>query len=137
MVPTGAQGQRFNATNVFVMLLAVALVAGALLLFLDVKPPGSGAAFTVSSVTGVKCPQDAGTPACFQAIVTNTGGEAAIVRCALTPGADTTAEFLSGSAVYTSAAPIQPDRPIQLSIKADVTGGGNTVVAPSVACGPV
>jgi hypothetical protein len=137
MDSTGAQGRRFNVTNVFVMLLAVALVMGVLLVFLVLKPAGSGAAFTVSSVTGVKCPKDAGSPACFQAIVSNTGGEAAIVRCQLTPGADTTAEFFSGSPVYTSAAPIEPDRPIPLSIKADVTNGGTTVVAPTVACSPV
>ena len=127
----------FNATNVFVILLAFALALGALLVFLAVEPAGSGAAFTVSSMSGVACPQDADSPACFQAIVSNSGGEAAIVRCSLTPGADTTAEFFSGSPVYTSAVPIQPDRPIQLSIKADVTGHATTVVAPSIACGPV
>ena len=127
----------FNATNVFVMLLALALALGALLVFLAVKPAGSGAAFTISSVSGVTCPKDAGSPACFQAIVSNTGSEAAILRCQLTPGSNTTAEFFSGSPVYTSAVPIQPDRPIQLSIKADVTGHGTTVVAPSVACTPV
>ena len=132
-----APRERFNTTNVFVMLLAVALVMGVLLVVLVIKPAGSGAAFTVSSVSGIKCPKDAGSPACFQAIVSNTGGEAAIVRCELTPGSDTTAEFFSGSPVYTSAAPIEPDRPIQLSIKADVTNGGKTVVAPSLACGPI
>ena len=55
----------FNATNVFVMLLALALALGALLVFLAVKPAGSGAAFTISSVSGVTCPKDAGSPACF------------------------------------------------------------------------
>lgn len=127
----------FNATNVFVILLALALAVGALLVFLAVKPAGAGAVFTVSSISGVACPEDAASPACFQAIVSNSGSEAAIVRCSLTPGADTTAEFFSGSPVYTSAVPIQPDRPIPLSIKADVTGHATTVVAPTVACAPV
>jgi hypothetical protein len=136
MGPSATLRRGFDATNVFVMLLALALAIGALLVLLALKPAGSGAAFTVSSVSGVTCPPDAGTPACFQATVSDTGGRAAIVRCELTPASGTTAEFLSGSPVYTSAAPIQPDRPIQLSIKTDVAGG-TTVVAPSVACAPV
>ncbi len=137
MEATSPARHGFNATNVFVMLLAVALVLGALLFFLVLKPPGSGAAFTVSAVSGATCPKSEGAPACFQVIVNNSGTEAATVRCELTPSAGTTAEFFSGSTVYTSAVSVAPDQPLPLSIKADVTDGSKTVIAPTVACAPV
>ena len=119
------------------MLLATALVLGAVLLFLVLKPAGSGPAFTVSAVNAQTCPTGEGAPACFQVVVQNTGSEAATVRCELVAAADTTAAFFSGDAVYTSAAMIEPAQSIPLSVKVDVTGTNDTVVSPAIGCTPV
>lgn len=126
-----------NVTNVIFLLLVTALVLGAVLLFLVLKPAGSGPAFTVSAVNAQTCPAGEGAPACFQVVVQNTGSEAANVRCELVPAADTTAVFFSGNAVYTSAASIEPAQSIPLSVKVDVTGKNDTVVSPTIGCSPV
>jgi hypothetical protein len=126
-----------NATNVLFLLLVTAVVLGAILLFLVLKPAGSGPAFTVSAVNAQTCPAGEGAPACFQVVVQNTGGEAANVRCELVAAADTTAVFFSGNAVYTSAASIGPAQSIPLSVKVDVTGKNDTVVSPTIGCTPV
>jgi hypothetical protein len=126
-----------NATNVLFLLLATAVVLGAILMFLVLKPAGSGPAFTVSAVNAQTCPAGEGAPACFQVVVQNTGSEAANVRCELVPAADTTAVFFSGDAVYTSAASIGPAQSVALSVKVDVTGKNDTVVSPTIGCAPV
>ena len=126
-----------NVTNVLFLLLATALVLGVILLFLVLKPAGSGPAFTVSAVNAQTCPVGEGAPACFQVVVQNTGSEAANVRCELVAAADTTAVFFSGDAVYTSAAMIEPAQSIPLSVKVDVTGTNDTVVSPTIGCTPV
>ena len=125
-----------NITNILFLLLAVAVVFGGILLFLVLKPAGSGPAFSVSAVNAQTCPAGEGAPACFQVVVENTGSEAANVRCELVPAADTTAVFFSGEAVYTSAASIGPAQSIPLSVKVDVTGKNDTVVSPSIGCAP-
>ena len=125
-----------NATNVSVMLLITALALGALLLFLVLRPAGSGPVFTVSEVDGTTCPNGEGAPACFQLTVTNTGTESANVRCEAAAAARTTAAFFSGGPVYTSAAPMAPGVPLPLYIKVDVADGSDTVYAPNVSCGP-
>jgi hypothetical protein len=125
-----------NITNILFLLLAVAVVFGAILLFLVLKPAGSGPAFSVSAVNAQTCPAGEGAPACFQVVVENTGSEAANVRCELVPAADTTAVFFSGKTVYTSAASIGPAQSIPLSVKVDVTGTNDTVVSPSIGCAP-
>ena len=126
-----------NVTNVLFLLLATAVVLGAILLFLVLKPAGSGPAFTVSAVNAQTCPTGEGAPACFQVVVQNTGSEAAIVRCELVPAPGTTAVFFSGDAVYTSAASIGPAQSIPLSFKVDVTGTNDTVVSPTIGCTPL
>jgi hypothetical protein len=126
-----------NVTNVLFLLLATAIVLGAILLFLVLKPAGSGPAFTVSAVNAQTCPAGQGAPACFQVVVENTGHEAANVRCQLVPAANTTAVFYSGDAVYMSAASIGPAQSIPLSVKVDVTGKNDTVVSPTIGCAPV
>jgi hypothetical protein len=128
--------RRPNATNVAVMLLAVAFILGALLFFLVLRPAGSGPVFTVSEVSGTTCPSGEGTPACFELTVRNTGTERANVRCEVAAAAGTTAAFLSGGPVYTSAAAIEPDVPLPLFVKVDVTKGSDTVYAPNVSCAP-
>ncbi len=126
-----------NATNVLFLFLAVAVVLGAVLMFLVLKPAGSGPAFSVSAVNALTCPTGEGAPACFQVVVQNTGRETAIVRCELVAAPDTTAVFFSGSPVYTSAASIGPSQSIPLSVKVDVTGTNDTVVSPTIGCSPV
>lgn len=126
-----------NATNVFVMLLAVALAALALLLFRSVAPPGSGPAFTISEVAASTCPSDQGAPACFRVSVDNSGTEAGNVRCELLPAEGTTAEFLSGGPVYVSGGVVEPGKTLALMVQVDVTGANDTVVSPSVSCAPL
>lgn len=127
--------QRPNLTNVLFMLLLVGLAAGVVLLVMVLKPSGSGPAFAVSAINANPCPSGEGAPACFQVLVENTGGEAANVRCELVPAEGTTAVFLSGDTVYSSAASIAPQTSIPLSVKVDVSPGNDTVVSPSVVCG--
>ncbi|MGZ5297199.1 MAG: hypothetical protein ACXWEG_08415 [Actinomycetota bacterium] len=126
-----------NATNIVSMLLGLALVLGAVLTVLALKPAGSGAAFAVTAVEANACPAGEGAPACFQVLIQNTGSEAAHVRCRLTPAEGTTAVFFSGDAVYTSAAPIAPKQTLPLSVKVNVTAGNDTVVSPSIGCSPL
>lgn len=126
-----------NATNVFVMLLVVALAALALLLFRAVAPPGSGPAFTISEVAATTCPPDQGAPACFRVNVDNSGTEAGIVRCDLSPADGTTAEFLSGGPTYVSGAVVEAGQRLPLMVQVNVTGANDTVVSPSVACAPL
>jgi hypothetical protein len=125
-----------NATNVLSMLLMVALVLGAVLTVLTLRPAGS-AAFSVTAVDANACPAGEGAPACFQVLVQNTGSDAARVRCELIPAKGTTAVFFSGDAVYTSAASIAPQQTLPLSVKVDVTKGNDTVVSPSIGCSPL
>ena len=126
--------QRPNVTNVLFMLLLGGLALGAILAFMVFRPAGSGPAFTVTAINANPCPSGEGAPACFQVLVENTGSEAAHVHCELIPAEGTTAAFLSGDTVYTSAAFIEPHTSIPLSVKVDVTPGNDTVVSPSVAC---
>jgi hypothetical protein len=126
-----------NATNVFVMLLAVALALLALLLLRSVVPPGSGPAFTISEVAATTCPSDQGAPACFRVSVNNSGTEAGNVRCELLPAADTTAEFLSGGTVYVSGGVVETGQTLPLMTQVNVTGTNDTVVSPSVSCVPL
>jgi hypothetical protein len=129
--------RRPDATNVLSMLLAVALVLGVVLTVLALEPAGSGPAFAVTAVDANACPSGEGAPACFQVLVENTGSEAARVRCELVPAEGTTAVFLSGDAVYSSAASMAPGQAIPLSVKVDVTAGNDTVVSPSIGCTPL
>ena len=126
-----------NATNVLSMLLMVALVLGAVLTVLSLRPAGPGPAFAVTGVDAIACPAGEGAPACFQVLVQNTGSEAANVRCELIPADGTTAVFFSGDPVYSSAASIAPAQTLPLSVKVDVTKGHDTVVSPSIGCSPV
>lgn len=119
------------------MLLVVALVLGAILTVLALKPSGSGPAFTVTAVDANACPAGEGAPACFQVLVQNAGSEAANVRCELMPAEGTTAVFFSGDAVYTSAVSIAPQQTLPLSVKVDVTAGNDTVISPSIGCSPL
>jgi hypothetical protein len=128
---------RVNATNVLTMLLGVALVLGAILTVVSLKPGGSEAAFTVTGVVAIPCPTGEGAPACFQVLVQNTGSKAARVRCQLVPAAGTSALFLSGGAVYASMAAIDPQQTLPLSVKVDVTKGNDSVVSPTIGCSPV
>ena len=128
---------RLNATNVLTMLLGVELVLGAVLTVLAIKPGGSGPVFAVSAVSANKCPAGTGAPACFQVLVQNTGSEAGHVRCELVAAEGTTALFFSGDGVYTSAATIEPEQTLPLSVKVDVTKGNDTVVSPTIGCSPV
>ncbi len=126
-----------NATNVFVMLLMVALVMLALLLFRAVAPAGSGPAFTISEVAATTCPADQGAPACFRVRVNNSGTEAGNVRCELLPADGTTAEFLSGGPVYVSGGVVETGQTLPLMVQVNVTGTNDTVVSPSVSCAPL
>jgi hypothetical protein len=128
---------RLNSTNVLTMLLGVALVLGAILTVVSLRPGGSAAAFAVTGVDANKCPAGAGAPACFQVLVQNTGSRAARVHCQLVPADGTTALFFSGEPVYTSAAAIEPQQTLPLSVKVDVTKGHDTVVSPTIGCSPV
>ena len=137
MQATSAVRRGPNATNVLSMLLVVALVLGAVLTVLALKPAGSGPAFAVTAVDANACPAGEGAPACFQVLVQNTGSEAAHVRCELIPARRTTAVFFSGDSVYSSAASIAPQQTLPLSVKVDVTEGNDTVVSPSIGCSPL
>ena len=128
---------RLNATNVLTMLLGAALVFGVILTVVSLKPGGGGAVFEVTGVDANKCPAGAGAPACFQVLVQNTGSRAARVNCQLVPADGTTALFFSGDPVYTSAAAIDPQQTLPLSVKVDVTKGHDTVVSPTIGCSPV
>ena len=126
-----------NTTNVFVMLLVVALALLALLLFRSVAPPGSGPAFTISEVVATTCPSDQGAPACFRVSVVNSGTEAAHVRCELLPAEGTIAEFLSGGPVYESGAVVETGQTLPLLMQVNVTETNHTVLPPKVACAPL
>ena len=128
---------RVNSTNVLTMLLGVALVLGAILTVVSLKPGGGGPVFTITGVDANKCPVGEGAPACFQVLVQNTGSKAARVHCQLVPADGTTALFFSGDDVYTSAAAIDPQQTLPLSVKVDVTKGNDTVVSPTIGCSPV
>jgi hypothetical protein len=134
MQPVPRERQRPNVTNVLFMLLLGGVALGAILAFMVFRPSGSGPAFVVTAINANPCPSGEGAPACFQVLVENTGTEAANVRCELIPAEGTTALFLSGDTVYSSAASIEPHTSIPLSVKVDVTSGNDTVVSPSVAC---
>lgn len=123
-----------NATNVFVMLLMVALALLALLLFRAIAPPGSGPAFTISEVAATTCPSDQGAPACFRVSVDNSGTEAGNVRCELLSADGTVAEFLSGGPVYVSGGVVEAGQTLPLLVQVNVTGANDTVVSPSVSC---
>jgi hypothetical protein len=137
MVAASPANRSLNATNVFVMLLAVALALLALLLLRSVVPPGTGPAFTISEVAATTCPADQGAPACFRVSVDNSGSEAGNVRCELLPAAGTTAEFLSGGQVYVSGGVVETGQTLPLMTQVNVTGANDTVVSPSVSCAPV
>ena len=126
-----------NATNVFVMLLIVALTMLALLLFRAFAPPGSGPAFTIAEVAATTCPSDQAAPACFRVSVNNSGTEAGNVRCELLAAAGTTAEFLSGGQVYVSGGVVETGQTLPLMAQVNVTGTNDTVVSPSVSCVPL
>lgn len=128
--------RHLDATNVFVLLLAVGIALGAILLSLVMRPAGTGSAFTLSEVSGTTCPNGEGAPVCFRFTVRNTGREGATVRCEIAPAAGTTAAFLSGGPVYTSAAQVAPGAPLALTVKVDVADGADTVYAPNVSCAP-
>ncbi len=128
---------RLNATNVLTMLLGAALVLGIILTLASLRPSSSGPGFTVTGVDAIKCPAGEGAPACFQVLVQNTGSQAARVHCQLVPADGTTALFFSGDPVYTSAAAIEPQQTLPLSVKVDVTKGHDTVVSPTIGCSPV
>jgi hypothetical protein len=133
----GPNLRRPNATNVFVMLLAAALLLGTLLFFLVLRPTGSGPVFTVSEEIGTTCPLSERSPACFELTVLNTGTESANVRCEVAAAAGNTAAFFSGGGpVYLSTVAIEPDVPLALFVKVDVTDGNDTAYAPNVSCGP-
>jgi hypothetical protein len=137
MQATSPETRGVNPTNVLTMLLAVALVVGAVLTVISLKPAGAGPVFTVTAVDANACPTGEGAPACFQVLVQNTGSEAAHVRCELVPAEGTTAVFFSGDMVYTSAATIAPQQTLPLPVKVDVTKGNDTVVSPSIGCSPL
>jgi hypothetical protein len=137
MQEPSATGTRLNATNVLTMLLGAALVLGAILTVVSLKPGGAGAVFEITGVDANKCPTGEGAPACFQVLVQNTGSRAARVHCQLVPADGTTALFFSGDPVYTSAAAIDPQQTLPLSVKVDVTKGHDTVVSPTIGCAPV
>jgi len=125
---------RLNATNVLVMLLAVAIVLAIFLLARSFGGPTS--AFSVSELTGTPCPVG-GAPACFQASVTNTGSQPTNVRCEVTAGPGNTAEFALGGMTYTSAEPVEPDATLPLVLKVDTTAGNVRIYLPKVACSPI
>ena len=126
-----------NTTNVFVMLLIVALALLGALLIRAVAPPGSGPAFTISEVAATTCPADRGAPACFRVSVENSGTEGGRVRCELLPAAGTVAEFLSGGPVYASGGVVEAGQTLPLLVQLNVTGANDTVVSPSVSCAPL
>jgi hypothetical protein len=128
---------RVNSTNVLTMLLVVALVLGAVLTILSLKPAGSGPAFAVTAVDANACPTGEGAPACFQVLIQNAGSESARVLCELVPAEGTTAVFFSGETRYTSAASIAPQQTLPLPVKVNVVEGNDTVISPSVGCSPV
>lgn len=130
-------GTRLNATNVLTMLLGVALVVGAVLTVVSLKPHDSAPAFTITAVDADTCPAGESAPACFQVLVQNTGSQAARVHCQLLPAAGTTALFFSGDASYTSPGTIAPQQTLPLSVKVDVTKGNDTIVSPTIGCSPV
>jgi hypothetical protein len=126
-----------NSTNVLTRLLGAALVLGAVLTAVSLKPGGSGPVFTVTGVDANKCPAGEGAPACFQVLIQNTGSRAARVHCQLVPADGTTALFFSGDDIYTSSAAVDPQQTLPLSVKVDVTKGNDTVVSPTIGCSPV
>jgi hypothetical protein len=134
MQPVPSERQRPNVTNVLFVLLLAGLALGAILAFMVLRPTGGGPVFAVTAINADPCPNGEGAPVCFQVLVENTGSEAANVRCELIPAEGTTALFLSGDTVYSSAASIEPHTSIPLSVKVDVTAGNDTVVSPSVVC---
>jgi hypothetical protein len=129
-----SQPRRLNATNVLVMLLAVAILLGAFLLLRSFGP--STTAFSVSELTGTPCPV-AGAPACFQVSVTNVGTQPSNVRCDATAGPGNIAEFSLGGSTYSSAEPIDPDATLPLVVEVDTTAGNVRIYLPKVACSPI
>ena len=128
--------RRLTATNVYAMLLILALLVAAVLFILVLAPSGSGTAFSVSGVTGATCTVG-GAPACFRVTVTNTGTETSNVRCEVTPASGTTAEFALGGPSYMSVEPIAPGRPLRLVLKVDTVPGSVRIYPPSVSCAPI
>jgi hypothetical protein len=104
----------------------------AALTFLVFRPSNS-ARFTASSLESTTCPEGSGVPVCYKTTVKNTGGQAAPVRCVLTPATGSQAIFDSGSATYLSPGPIEPSNGILMLIKVDAADGG-TISAPTIAC---
>ena len=93
------------------------------------------ASFTIAPLRASPCPSGGGAPACYQAVVTNTGRGPARMQCSVAPGQGTSALFLSDLPTYQSASAIVPGQSQTLWIKVDA-GDGGTVTTPSVTCGP-
>ncbi len=123
-------------TGVFTILVVLGIVLAAFLLMLLVRSPGAGPRFAVGNAVGTACPAGEGIPVCFDVTVTNTGQEAAAVRCDVEAASGNTATFLEGGETgFTSAGTLRPGQPLRLTVA--VTTETDTVLTPSVACAPV
>lgn len=121
-------------TGVFTILVVAGIVLAVLLLALLVRSPASGPRFAVGNAVGTACPAGEGIPVCFDVTVTNTGKEAAAVRCDVEAASGNVATFLGGGTELTSASAVRPGQPIRLTVA--VTTQTDTVLTPSVACHP-
>ena len=77
-------------------------------------------------------------PVCYRFDVTNIGAGAALMRCVVAPKGDATAEFTaSGSSVYDSPRPVEPDETYPMYVEVDAGSTDNEIAAaPSMGCGP-
>jgi hypothetical protein len=115
-------------------LLGVALLTGAILLMILILRPAQQMTVAVGGQQATTCPAGSGAPACFRYTVTNTGDRDGIATCAVSPAAETVASFINGS--RTAQMPLSAGEVQEIYVKVSPSGGGDTVLAPTVVCQP-
>lgn len=119
-------------TGFFTGLLVTGIVLAGLLLLLLVRSPGSGLRLAVGNAIGTACPPGQGIPVCFTVTVTNTGSQAAAVRCAVEAARGNVATFLASGRSFTTAGTLRPGQPLELDVA--VTTQTDVVLTPLVTC---
>ena len=115
-------------------LLAVAILAGLILVTILVVRPSMEMTIAVGGQQPTECPAGTGAPACFLFDVTNTSERSGVAGCIVTPAADTDATFTNGSRVQD--VPLSAGEVQEVYVKVTPTGGGDTVVEPMLVCRP-
>lgn len=124
----------FLALNV---LLITGLAAGVALFVLQMRGPVGETEFTVAPPQAVDCPTGSGVPVCYRFDVTNTGGGAGPMRCAVSPADESAAVFTaSGSGVYESDGPVAAGDTYALYTEVEAAEGTTIADRPTVACMP-